>query len=382
MAGGGRENRGRGRHRRRQRTQRAGGRRHLRQGRSVGAGVRGPADAGRRRPHPRRPRVLRRGPRHLLGRAPAGAGVAVLRGVRPARPRRAAGGAGDRLRQPAARPARRGRLPRPRPHLRRTGRRRVVASAARARWSSATTACSSCCSATSGRFPPDPIAARPGGRRLLAQGTPAWRALRGDGRPCAVHRRCRTHDFADAVAGVVRRGADAGHAGAHRRLADTGRRQPGHPRCADRRPARARRHADVRRGGHPTARRVSCFSTPPRPRCCRSTATRFRPVRKGVAALPLRARASRRSTSCCPTTFHGRDPRLARCADPAHGRNPRADGARRTRGRRGQARRMADGARRPAAPRRPDPRSTRRADVRCGRTRTCRRARPSTRPKP
>ncbi len=65
-----------------------------------------------------RPRVLRGGARHLFGGASAGARVAVLGGVRPARPRRDAESARGRLRQSAAGPARRGRLSRPRPHLR------------------------------------------------------------------------------------------------------------------------------------------------------------------------------------------------------------------------------------------------------------------------
>ena len=112
-----------------------------------------------------------------------------------------------------------------------------------ARWWSATTVCSSCCSATSARIPTDLPAA-------IARGTPVGRAghaRRGARcparRPRTVQWRCRTYDFADAVAGVRGRRADAGDAGAHRRLADTRRRQPGHPGRADRRSARTRRQA-------------------------------------------------------------------------------------------------------------------------------------------
>ena len=258
------------------------------------------------------------------------------------------------LRQPAARPARRRRLPRPRPHLRRADRRRLVAASARP--AGRTRRRRAQAAARRQALDSDRIRSPRSRWRggCVEQGTPAWRALAGDRRPRTVHRRCRTYDFADAVAGLRRRGPDAGDAGAHRRLADTGRRQPGHPGRADRRLARARRHGDVRARRSPNPHRASCFTTPPRPRCCPSTATGAGPVRKGVAALPLRAR-------CGESGFRAlrRDPvdrpAPGRCADPAHGRHPRADGARRARGRRGSARGMADGARRPAPPGRPEP---------------------------
>ena len=79
-----------------------------------------------------------------------------------------------------------------------------------------------------------------------------------------------------------------------------------------------------------------------------------RAVCKGAAALPLRARRGQGRLRAV-----GRDsvdgPATGRCADAAHGRHPRADGARRARGRRGSPRGMADGARRAAAPGRPEP---------------------------
>ena len=166
------------------------------QSRIVGAGVRGPADAGRRRAHPARPGVLRRGPRHLLGRAPAGAGVAVLRGVRPARPRRAAGRPRDLLRQSAAGPARRDRLPRP-------GRtcaelddgaswRRLLGPLARRQRRCAGVLARRQAFDAAGSWRP-PCASACG---CWPRARPAWRATSRRGRPRAVHRRCRAHDFA------------------------------------------------------------------------------------------------------------------------------------------------------------------------------------------
>ena len=60
------------------------------------------------------------------------------------------------------------------------------------------------------------------------------------------------------LTGLVHRRADAGHAGSYRRLADTGRRQPGHPERVDGRPARTRRHPDVG-----VIRYVGCVSPVP-----------------------------------------------------------------------------------------------------------------------
>ena len=58
-------------------------------------------------------------------------------------------------------------------------------------------------------LPPSIPAALRVGLRLLQQGTPGVAAAARRGRPRTVHRRCRTHDFADAVAGVLGRRADA-----------------------------------------------------------------------------------------------------------------------------------------------------------------------------
>ena len=136
---------------------------------------------------------------------------------------------------------------------------------------------------------PDPIAAIRVARRLLEQGTPAWRALSGDDAR-ALFTGVAAHTISpDAVAGVRRRGADAGHAGAHRRLADTGRRQPGHPERIDRRPARTRRHRVVGRGDHRTSQRCGAF------RYSSHRAAEYLPrpiaraVRKGAAALSFRS---------------------------------------------------------------------------------------------
>ena len=112
-------------------------------------------------------------------------------------------------------------------------------------------------------IPTDPIAAVRVARRLLEQGTPCMACAVRYRRPRIVHRRCGTHDFDNAIVGLRRRGADAGHARAHRGLADTRRRQSGHPRRADGRPARTRWHGGGRRGDHLTPPGVVLFDTAP-----------------------------------------------------------------------------------------------------------------------
>ena len=90
----------------------------------------------------------------------------------------------------------------------------------------------------------DPVGpAHRGARRAAAAaaGHPGVGPAAGRGRPCAVHRRCRTYDFADALAGVVGGGADAGDARARGRLAHPGRWFTVDHRLAHRRPAGPRR---------------------------------------------------------------------------------------------------------------------------------------------
>ena len=166
-----------------------------------------------------RPGVHRRPPRHLLGDPPAGAGLAVLRRVRPRGARSRAGGAGDLLRQPAAGPA---RGDRPTAISERTcaelARRRVVAAVCSVRWSHTPTTWSASSSATSARCPPTSRRpsqlglrmlraghARPGARcaaRMPARCSPALRRIRFRG--------CRRWSRPAP-------GLHAGHAGAHRR---------------------------------------------------------------------------------------------------------------------------------------------------------------------
>ena len=200
-------------------------------------------------------------------------------------------------------------------------------------------------------------------------------------RPRSVHRCCRTYDFANAVAGVRRRGADAGHAGSYRRLADTGRRQPGHPGRVDRRPARTRRHRCRRARRSPNPPAVSCFSTPPPPRCCPSTATDCRRGMQRRCSATVSVRVWRRSTSCCRARFRGVTrgwPMRRPCtwAAPASrwptpsGRSPRA------------ATRSGRWCSPPCRTWPTRAASTHRDAARCGRTRMCRRVRPSTRAKP
>ncbi len=134
-------------------------------------------------------------------------------------------------------------------------------------------------SATSGRCrrrSPRRQAWRPG---CWPRATPLWRTARRRGRPRIVHRRCRTHHFADAVAGGRRRRVDAGHPGTCGGLADPGRRIPGHPGCADRRPARTRRGTGPRRGGHRTTGRRGALRHRAHRAAVRSTA---RTARRGM----------------------------------------------------------------------------------------------------
>ncbi len=243
----------RGRHRRRQRAQRPGGRRHLRQGRSVGAGRRGPADARAAVPapcaDPEFPGVAttsaRRCTRWRWRRRSSPSSTCAARGVH-------AGGAGDLLRQSAARPARRDRLPRPRPHLRRTRRRRVVASSAgparrtrRRRRAQTAARRQAFDSRRSDRR------ASESGLRLLAQGTP------GVGRACAASDARAL--FTGVAAHTISQMPSLVSAGAGLMLATLAHAvgwpipvggTPGHPRRADRRPAGPRRRTGARRGGH------------------------------------------------------------------------------------------------------------------------------------
>ena len=136
-------------------------------------------------------------PRHLFGRASPGARVAVPGGVRSARPRRDAEGARGLLRQPAAGPARRGRLSRPRPHVRGADRRRLVAASARPA-GARDDGVLKLLLGDKRSIPPDPIAAVLVARRMLEQGTPAWRhcpaptpALCSPALPHIPFRRCR-----------------------------------------------------------------------------------------------------------------------------------------------------------------------------------------------
>jgi len=103
---------------------------HLRKGRSFGAVFRGSAHSGRRGAHPGRSRVLRGGARHLFGRASARPGVAVSGGVRSA----CAWGDAEVPEVAYANPLTAVPPPwaftKPRPHLRRTDRRRVLAPSA------------------------------------------------------------------------------------------------------------------------------------------------------------------------------------------------------------------------------------------------------------
>ena len=207
-------------------------------------------------------------PRHLLGGAPAGAGVAVLRRVRPARARRAAGGARHLLRQPAAGPCRRrsatatSTAPAPSSTTARRGARLLGPLSAD---------CDGvrrlCCSATSGR------SRRPSRRRCAVGAAPAGAGHPGVG---PAGGRGRQALFTGVAAHTISQmpslvavggGADAGDAGACGRLADPRRRLAGDHRCADRRSAGTRRRTGPRRGGDQPAGRASCSTTPRRPRC-------------------------------------------------------------------------------------------------------------------
>ncbi len=348
---GGRMNRGR--HRRRQRAQRPGRRRVCaRAGLSV-RGPRGPAHAGRWRPHPARPRLSRRAPRHLLGRAPAGAGLAVLRRVRPGGARR--GTCGRRksaYANPFAEAAPRRRLPR-----------------------ASTAPATSSTTATSWRrlleplvqradgvvdsllgdkrsLPADPVAAALLARRVLQQGTVAWnRPPGGRDADALVHRCCRAYDFTAAVPHVGRRGDDAGHPGPYRRLADPRRRKPGHHRRADRGPARARRHpaAPAPKSREPPGG-VVLFDTAPTALLGIYGDRLPDALRKPFAPLPFRLRCGEGGLRAVRRRAWS-DPRLA-SAVTFHLGGDRETWPRRTRGRRGPARPAADGAGRAAAPRR------------------------------
>ena len=123
------------------------------------------------------------------------------------------------------------------------------------------------------------------------------------------------------------RGADAGHAGAHRGLADSGRR---HQAIPDALIADLRAHGGelvARRGGHRTARPAWCSTTPHRPRCCGIYGDRLPPR----YAKALRRYRFGPGVAKVDFVLSGeipwRDPRLAAGADTAPGRHPRPDGA-------------------------------------------------------
>ena len=207
----------RGRHRRRQWTQRPGRRRHLRPGRAGGAGVRGPADARAAAPaappDPEFPGVLHDicSAVHPLAVASPFFAEFDLRGARGAACR-----AGGVLCQSAAGPARRGGVPLAGAHLRRARRRRVVATplrtADRTRRRCARVLPRRQAFAATGSG--DRGADRPAG---VAPGQPGVGPAARRGRSRAVHRRWRTCHFDDALAGQQRRRADARHAWRTRR---------------------------------------------------------------------------------------------------------------------------------------------------------------------
>ncbi len=120
--------------------------------------------------------------------------------------------------------------------------------------------------------------------------------------------------------------ADAGHAGTHRRLADTGGRQPGDPRRTDGRPTRTRRR--VTAGEHVTAPPSGVVSV--RHRADR-TAVHLR--RHGCRHdMQKRCGATNSAQVCAKVDFvfsgdiPWTDRRVAACADVAPRRHPRADG--------------------------------------------------------
>ena len=253
---------------------------------------------GRRCAHPPRPRILRGGPRHLLGRAPAGAGVTVLGRVRPARPRRALVRPRNLLRKSAAGPARRDRIPRPRPNLRGARGRGVVAAPLR----------------TAGRAQRWCVGVLPGRQAVPATGSGDHAASRSAcsgsglprvgsaprrGRACALHRRCRAHDLDDAIIRLGRSGPDAGYPGPHRGLADPRRRQPGNPRCIDGRPTRARRHSHDGPENHRAAERSRVVRHRTDRAAVAFTATPFPGDMQRRCGATASALAWRRSTLCC-----------------------------------------------------------------------------------
>ena len=168
------------------------------------------------------------------------------------RPRRDAEGAGGRLRQsrcPAGPPP---SAITTRSHLRRVGRRRVVASATgtacrtRRRRAQVAARRQTLDSHRSDCRRPDGTATGRTGHAGVA------RATGSDAR--ALFTGVAAHTISQMPSMVsVRRGADAGHAGAHRRLADTRRRQPSHPRRAHGGPQGTRWHTGVRRGSYRSA---------------------------------------------------------------------------------------------------------------------------------
>jgi len=125
-------------------------------------------------------------------------------------------------------------------------------------------------------------------RRLLSRARLRGATLSGVDARALFTGVCRTHDFANAVAGVRRRGTDAGHVGSYRRLADTGRRQPSHPR---RMIADLRAHGGTVSSGEDITEPPSgvvLYDTAP-PRCCPYIVTDCRAICKGAAALPFRS---------------------------------------------------------------------------------------------
>ena len=141
--------------------------------------------AGRRRANGRGPGIPRCGARHLFGGAPIGTGVPVLRRVRPASPRRFAGGPRYLIRKPTAQRSRRNRLPGPGTHMRRTPTTAIVVRVARPPGREPLHGVLSLFLGDKRSIPKDiPPPRCRSALRLLQQGTPAWGMLprRGDAR--------------------------------------------------------------------------------------------------------------------------------------------------------------------------------------------------------
>ena len=152
-----------------------------------------------------------------------------LAAVRSARPRCDLEGAFRLVRQSTSGQADGGRVSRPRPHVRRAAPRRFVAPTIRPTHRDRDGGVVNFLLGDKRSIPRDPIAAAFIARKHARTGHPAVGQARRRRCPRVVHRRCRTCHQPDAVVRHHRCRTDAGHARAHRRLADPGGRQPGHP---------------------------------------------------------------------------------------------------------------------------------------------------------